>query len=93
MNAPTLESPAGGVSIPDSLVAGVEFVDSFAMRSLVASLVLLVLRGGTDGGVPKDADSSSVRVRFRPTSELDRTVGIGTGVAILQLGSETKAGV
>ena len=83
--APASDIPAGGVSLPDSLVAGVELVASFARRSLVASLVLLVRRGGTDGGVPKDADSSSVRVRLRPTSELDRTVGIGRGVVILQV--------
>ena len=90
-NAPAPGIAAGGVSVPDSLVAGVELVASPARRSLVASLVLLVRRGGTDGGVPKDADSSSVRVRLRPTSELDRTVGIGKGVVILQVVSSAKA--
>ena len=69
--------------MPDSLLPSLASlsVSAAAARNLVASLVLFVLRGGTDGGVPKDELSNSPRVRFLPTRDVVRSVGMGTGTA------------
>lgn len=80
INPAASDGPARGVSIPDSLSSGAARLASFSL-SLVASLVLFVRRGGSDGGVPKDAVSSSPRVRLRPTRDVVRS-GIGTALDI-----------
>lgn len=86
MNPAASEGPARGVSIPDSLPSGVARIASFSLN-LVASLVLFVRRGGSEGGVPKEVASSSPRVRLRPTREVVRSVGIGTADDIALLAS------